>query len=353
MTTDLIAIDLDQATAYAEELPNHEQQIELYASAGLTRPEAFSLEVRAAKILTIRRRDILEIGQQLLAAREEAKYGTWGTFLTRCGVEERTAQNYMHAVERFGDKPEMISALPLTSIYALAAPSADPVVVQEIITEVQAGQSAPTVAEIKQRLAPVPTPPPADDGLAHLPADFAQAQARAAKLGLSLSMSTSGRFTLIYDSTRAVASSTETWQDALYELRALEQQAAAPKPTQATLPDADEEIASAAPPPPRPPVALTPLPPALPGLGATQNAEARKLLVSKRMLLQAALQLIETELAETAGPLISFPAERAMEAARLFVAGQALSGAAAMLAFSARVEEGSAAVPTLESEGIV
>jgi hypothetical protein len=56
------------------------------------------------------------------------------------------------------------------------------------------------------------------------------------------------------------------------------------------------------------------------------------------MLLQAALQLIEAELEQTPGPLISFPAERALEAARLFVAGQALGGAAAMLAFSATVE---------------
>jgi hypothetical protein len=174
----------------------------------------------------------------------------------------------------------------------------------------------------------------------HLPPDFRATQARAAKIGISISMSANGRFSLIYESTRAVAGSANTWPGALEWLTKLERAAVAPKPTQAALPEpADEEIAAAAPPPPPAPPMLTPLPPALPGLSSSIGTEARKLLVSKRMLLQAALQLIEAELASTSGPLISFPAERAMEAARLFVSGQALGGAAAMLAFSARIEE--------------
>lgn len=336
-TTDLVPIDLTQATTYAEDLPNHEQQIELYASAGLTRPQAFSLEAHAAKIISIGRRGILEIGQELLQAREQAQYGTWGPFLLRCGVEERTAQNYMRVAAQFGDKPEIISALPQASLYAMTARTADPVVVQEIIAEVQAG-APPSATEIKQRLAP--PPPPADD-VPHLPRDFATMQARAAKLGIALSMSAQGRFALVYEATRAVAGTAETWSQAIYQLHDLERAAAAPTPTQATLPE-DEEIAAAAPAPPPPPVALKTLPPFLPGLAVASGTEARKLLVSKRMLLQAALHLVEAELAQSSGPLISFPAERAMEAARMFLGNPALSGAAAMLAFSARVEESEA-----------
>ena len=360
MTTDLIALDLEQAKIYAEDLPDHAGQLDRYTSAGLAAPIAWSLEARAAKIISIGRRGILEMGQELLAAREEAQHGTWTAFLSRCGIEERTAQNYMRVAEQFGDKPEMISALPSTALYALAAPSADPIIVQEIITEIEDGAAAPTVAEIKHRLGrggggggggaqASTSTPPADDA-PHLPLDFASTQARAAKIGIALSMSASGRFTLVYESTRAVAGTAETWPQALSQLADLEWRAAQPKPTQAALPDADEEIASAAPPSLPAPVALTPLPPALPGLTSATGTEARKLLISKRMLLQAALHLIDDELASTSGPLISFPAERAIEAARLFLGNPALGGAAAMLAFSARVEVSS--VPTLESEGI-
>lgn len=344
MTTDLITLDLDQATAYAEELPNHAEQIELYAAAGLTRPQAFSLEAHAAKITTIGRRGILGMGLELIQAREEAQYGTWGPFLKRCALTERTAENYMSAARLVADKPEMISALPASGWYALGAPSADPEIVQEIITEIQEG-AAPkqTVDQIKKRLnggdggAPASTRTPPADDLNHLPHDFKQAQARAAKLGISLSMSTSGRFTFVYDATRAVAGTAEQWPQALDLLKRLEIAALAPLPTQATLPD--EEIAAAAPAPAPAPPLLTPLPPALPGLGASADTQARKLLVSKRMLLQAALHLVEEELAQSSGPLISFPAERAMEAARTFLGNQGLNGAAAMLAFSARVEE--------------
>jgi hypothetical protein len=337
MTTDMI-VDLDKATTYAEDLPDHTGQLSRYTAAGLAEKVAWSLEARAAKIISIGRRGILEMGQELLAAREEASHGTWTAFLARCGIEERTARNYMSVAERFGDKPEIISDLSPTSLYALAAPSADPIVVQEIITEMKRGAPAPTVAQVKERLAPAP--PPAD-GAPHLPPDFAAAQAQAKKLGLYLSMGASGRFTLIYESTRAVAGTAETWPQALAILTERERQAAAPAPTQATLLGGDDqEIAAAAPAPPPPTIALTPLPPALPGLASMSiGVDARKLLVSKRMLLQAALHLIEDELARTTGPLISFPAERALEAARLFVANPALGGAAAMLAFSAVVEQ--------------
>lgn len=348
MTATLLTIDFDQAKTYPEDLPDHTGQIDRYTAAGLETPIAWSLEARAAKIITIGRRGILEIGQELLAAREEARHGTWAAFLSRCGVEERTAQNYMRVAEQFGDKPEMISALPPTALYALAAPTANPVVVQAIIEEVQSGAPAPTVAEVKQRLAPA-APPPADDA-PHLPRDFAVIQARAAKIGLSLSMSAQGRFTFVYEATRAVAGTLDTWSQAIYRLHELEREAAAPKPTQAALPDADEEIAAMAAPATRPlPTALTPLPPALPGL--TGAAPDRKLLASKRMLLQAALHLVEDELARSSGPTITIQYERALEAARLFVVSPALNGAAAMLAFSARVDA-AVDVPTLESEGI-
>jgi len=163
MTTDLL---YKQTQLFAEDLPDHEAQLGRYTAAGLTSPQAFVLETHAAKIISIGRRAIVEIGRELLAAREVAEHGTWGPFLERCGIEERTARNYMNVAERFGDKPEIISALPPTALYAMAAPSADPALVGEIVEEVRTGAPPPSVQEVKQRLAPsrpasTPPAPPA------------------------------------------------------------------------------------------------------------------------------------------------------------------------------------------------
>lgn len=339
MTTDLITVDLDRATTYAEELPDHTAQLARYEAAGLSAPAAWSLEARAAKIITIGRRGILEIGQELLAARAEAQYGTWGAFLIRCGVEERTAQNYMHVAEQFGDKPEMISALPATALYALAAPSADPVVVAEVVEEVRQG-TPPSPAEIKQRLAP---PDGIDRTPRSTPPDLVQA-------GLSLMLDRNG-WKIISTTNGAPQTPTPYLNSdsaiafARQRLMPPEDTSIASQQIEAPARDEPEEIATAALTPTLPPALParpTALPPALPGVGATigqgMAAETRKLLVSKRMLLQATLHLVEEELAHSAGPLISFPVERAVEAARLFLNNPALGGAAAMLAFSATVE---------------
>lgn len=349
MTTDLTT--LDAATVFAEDMPDHAETVEQYAAAGLTRPEAFQLEARAARIITIGRRGILEIGQELLAARQEAKHGTWGTFLVRCGVEERTAQNYMRVAERFSDKPEMISALPPTALYALAAPSADPAVVGEIVEEVQAG-SRPTVQEVKERLTPTP---PAAPAIPHLPPDFREAQKRAEKIGLTLAMDMHGAFSLLNDRGSGVSHYRE-WPAMLEHLDHMERahaeeaaerrarpQAAppalTPRPTPTPTPAAagEEEIAAAA--PPAPPPVLTPLPSAAPvGAAVSMEVQARKILIAKQALLAETLALIEAELARTEGPTIVVRQADAEQAARLFLTNPALGGAAAMLAFAATVE---------------
>lgn len=156
-TTDLITLDYTQATLFPEDLPNHHGQLIAYIDAGLTRDVAATLEQRAARIISLGRKVILEIGVELLAARAEAQRGTWGAFLERVGLQERAAQNYMNAAEKFAAEPEMFSALPPSALYALAAPSADPVVAEQVIAEVKAG-ARPTVEEVKQRLAPKPAP---------------------------------------------------------------------------------------------------------------------------------------------------------------------------------------------------
>lgn len=363
--TDLtLTLDLDRVSVYAEELPNHEAQIDVYAAAGLTRPEAFGLEASAAKIITLGRRSVIEIGRELVRAREDAKYRTWGPFLARCGLEERTAQNYMNTFRSFHDKPEIISALPATTLYLMAAPNADPTIVDAIVEEVRSG-TPPTPAAIKQRLAPTPAaaPPAAQqqsfappDNIPHLPADFKATQQRAEKVGLVIAMSADGMFSWSGGGRGATGYS---WSGLLTHIENTEFLAAVRPSTLSAEPaipayegaheveppdDDTEEIAAAAPPAPPPaPLTLTPLPqalpPMLPGMAASSDLQARKLRVCKRALLTAALALLDAEPAQAVLPPIVIPGTAIEAAARSFLNNPALGGAASMLAFSARVEE--------------
>lgn len=153
---------IDDADVYADELPDHAAQLVIYETAGLSRPQAFDLEAHAAKIISIGRRSILEIGRELLVAREQATHGTWTPFLARCGLTESTARNYMHVAGRFADKPATVALLPVAALYAMAAPSADSAIVETIVRDVEAG-ARPTTHEVKQRLAPAAPPPPVEE----------------------------------------------------------------------------------------------------------------------------------------------------------------------------------------------
>lgn len=105
-----------------------------------------------------------------------------------------------------------------------------------------------------------------------------------------------------------------------------------PRPAPPLASAGDDEIAAPAPPRPAPtPIVLTPLAPA--------TAPDRKLLIAKRALLAAALDLIDADLERAgAGPTIVIHQDAATSAARLFLANPAVNGAAGMLAFSAREE---------------
>lgn len=346
--TDLATVDL-----IAEDLPDHAAQVAQYVSAGLDRRAAFDLEIAAARIISRGRRTFIETGRDLAQARETAQYGTWGPFLARCGIEERTAQNLMQVARTFGDKPEMISALPATALYALSAPGADPDVVDTITAEVEAG-ARPTVAEVKQRLAP-PAPEPPAPTRVELPWDFVAWQRRAATLGADVTfdgreyrIGRAGQDPIQSAAWPSVTSwITEQERQATPPAPALPAQLPTPLAMPATPPadEGDEELA-AAPAPQLLPLTPTPTPSLPPALGATVTGgigvEARKLLVCKRALLTEALALIEAELARTPGVTVVVSQEAAELAARTFLQAPALGGAAAMLGFSARVEEAAA-----------
>jgi hypothetical protein len=336
--TNLAPIDV-----IAEDLPEHAAHLAGYEAAGLSRGDAFQLEALAAEIISRSARTVLEIGERLTKARSVAQYGTWNPFLERCGVQERTAQNYMNAWRKFGDNPQRVSGLPAAVIYQLAAPSADPDVVDAVLVDVDQGVR-PTASEVRERLSPAPAveKPP------ELPWDFVAWQRRAVALGADLTFDGREFILARRGHDRVYSAAWANMTSAIADLEAQTARPAEPPPAVVPaqqLPLGDEEEIAAAPPPAPAPV-LTPqpaaLPPALPGIGATVMAgasvEARKLLVCKRALLTAALQAIEDALARTPGATIVVDADRAEQAAQLFLQNPALGAAAAMLGFSARVE---------------
>lgn len=353
MTTALTKPSLDNVEFIAEDLQGHAEQLARYEAAGLESKDAFMLEAHAARILTVAKKGVLQIGQELLEARERAKHGTWGTFLQRVQLSDKTALNYMQAYEHFADKPDVAALLPASALYLLAAPNADPEVVEGIVEEVRSGAPAPKVEEVKQRLA------------AHrpTPAEWDQASRRAAALGMRITLHDDGDVAFTDAGNGGLIKQYAGWKVALVYLdeRETEKRRAATgpaytpptKPTPVLTPlrqqsagehegsprqaDDTEEIAAAAPPRPAPPpLVMTPLAPTAP---ATAPAADRKLLVSKRALLASALAMLDTELAASEGPTIVVRQEDAEQAARMFLDNPALSAAAAMLAFSARVEE--------------
>jgi hypothetical protein len=80
-------------------------------------------------------------------------HGTFGLWIAaEFQWSERTAYNYMDAADFLEDKPATVAILPPAIIYALAAKTADPDVVREVIEQVDAG-ARPTTQEIRDRLA--------------------------------------------------------------------------------------------------------------------------------------------------------------------------------------------------------
>lgn len=150
-----IAPILAELRVSAEHRPDTLQAVAIYEKAGLSASRAYDLELTAARILTYARTTVVLIGQELRFAHEATHRGGWKEFLARVEMDEKTARNYMNVAEQFANNPELVKALKPTALYLLAAPGADPVVVEQIVRDVEQGKPAPSVAEVKQRLAKI------------------------------------------------------------------------------------------------------------------------------------------------------------------------------------------------------
>lgn len=95
----------------------------------------------------------IDTGRDLLAVKAKMPHGKFGVWLdAEFGMTSRTAENYMNASQFLEGKSETVSYLRPAILYALASPSADINIVNEVIAEVDAGKTVLT-AEIRERLA--------------------------------------------------------------------------------------------------------------------------------------------------------------------------------------------------------
>jgi DUF3102 family protein len=106
--------------------------------------DARDLQAAAARVRSLVRMmtaDIIEVGKELLHAKSKLKRGQFGDWLeAEFTMTERTAQNYMRAAERFGDKSEIVSLLQPSAVYMLAALSTPESATDDVIRRVERGE---------------------------------------------------------------------------------------------------------------------------------------------------------------------------------------------------------------------
>lgn len=84
---------------------------------------------------------IIETGHDLTRMKANLGHGNFETWISaEFGMTIRTAQNYMSASSAFGGKSEIISYLPPSAVYALAAPSTPDPVREMVIERLEAGE---------------------------------------------------------------------------------------------------------------------------------------------------------------------------------------------------------------------
>jgi hypothetical protein len=98
----------------------------------------------AAEIRSCYRRtshEVVTIGQRFIEAKLLLPHGQFIPWIgAEFGITERTAENFMNVARRFFGKTEIVSALPPTVLYSLAAPSTPDGAIDEVLNRIQQGE---------------------------------------------------------------------------------------------------------------------------------------------------------------------------------------------------------------------
>ena len=94
----------------------------------------------AAAIKGVMAQSLTVIGQHLRDAKAALPHGAFTAWAEKeLGMSDRSARNYMQAAAWLADKPETISVLPPSIVYALSAPSAPADVVASVVADAAVG----------------------------------------------------------------------------------------------------------------------------------------------------------------------------------------------------------------------
>jgi hypothetical protein len=117
-------------------------------TASNLRAQASSIRTRIGKAT----QDLIDIGRDLLAAKKNlVDHGAFIKWVeSEVGIVRRTAQAYMALAKLADDKGAAIALLPPTTAHRLAAKSAPPEIVKEVVAKALSGEMLPdrTVAEM-------------------------------------------------------------------------------------------------------------------------------------------------------------------------------------------------------------
>ncbi len=121
--------------------------------AGLPAPVAKEAEAAAKRIRARLKVHTLETGKELLAIKKALGHGKFGKWLEfHFGWKERTAQNYMNSAIAFDSTPQVIDALPPSTVYKLASKSTPDAIRQSVIDEIKRGEK-PDPKQIEKKIA--------------------------------------------------------------------------------------------------------------------------------------------------------------------------------------------------------
>ena len=105
--------------------------------------------------------DIIATGHDLLGVKSKLDHGAFHSWIKiEFGINARTAQNYMRAATWAEDKSELISHLPPSTVYLLAAPSTPEEFTTEVLSDIESGrpvdhrqvQARIKMAQLEQRI---------------------------------------------------------------------------------------------------------------------------------------------------------------------------------------------------------
>lgn len=115
--------------------------------------DAMDLKASAERIKVRLKRtaeDIIEIGKELIIAKDKCGHGNFETWLqAEFDMTDRSARRFIQVAETFGDKTDIVSVFNATALYALSAPSTPEEVRTEVLQRVENGEKVDT-AEIER-----------------------------------------------------------------------------------------------------------------------------------------------------------------------------------------------------------